>query len=360
MAPPDFPTTPVSIPKRTWVKYSERDRLSEEFHGLQLAQTWTWEEHSFGGENASSKNLPEWLRKFLVDIFVYFTPIDVIVAETGLQNRLMKHSRSDEEAAYWRAQASIEDVHSKVYRNLLEAYITDDAVLRRTLDRACCARDHPEIESLLCWAEDWLSLEMEDKEEERQKDLLALASVEGIGITGNFPTIVYIGTLGFCSPTVKVNDQISKDENLHYHHAMAKYRQGRPLPKEFVVGMITSLIKACEKFVRSNLAPTKSETNPNAPPAKTMITQENLIGYYRFLANDLFYEAGLEPFYKDSTVCPLPFMTKIMQGRKENFFEVLTVQYHIGTKQIVDYSVDPFMDPLSLLGSGTQTSVSAF
>lgn len=336
-------------PRRNWVNFSDKDELSEKYHARQVAQNWTWEEYSFGGEYASSMNLDTWLREYLIAIFVVFAPIDVIVAEAGLEKNLIKSARSDEEKAYYRSQAAIEDVHTKVYRALLEAFVADEAKLRGILDREVCAKNYPEVEALLRWSEKWLKMKMATPEEQRQKDLLALACIEGILITGKFCIPVYIGTLGYCLTTVAVNDQVSKDENLHYCHAMDKYREGKPLPASLITEMVTSLVEACTQFVYKKLDPTRCKRTPDAPVAKTMITQDNLVGYYKFLANGMLVKAGLNSIYREFVKCPLPFMVKLAQDRTENFFEVPTRQYHIGTQQVVDYSVDPFADPFAVL-----------
>lgn len=265
-----------------------------------------------------SKDLSHWLslsndeKYFISMILAFFAASDGIVLE-NLGLRFMAEVQIAEAKAFYGFQIAMENIHSIMYSQLIETYISDSNEkykLFNALENFSCIKKKAD------WALKWIG----DKKSNFATRLVAFACVEGIFFSGAFCAIFWIKKRGLMPGLTFSNELISRDEALHTEFAVLLYNK---LDNRLENLKIEKIIK--------NAVEIEKEFICEALPCNLIGMNSKLMSQYiEFVADRLAVQLGNNKIYNSSN--PFDFMEMISIEGKTNFFEKRVGEYAMAKK----------------------------
>lgn len=245
-------------------------------------------------------------RYYIKHILAFFAGSDGIVAE-NLALRFYAESPSAVVKLFYGFQIAIEGIHSEVYANMIDSFITDKA---EKLDLFNAINNYPAIKKKA----DWCLKYIKSSDDFRER-LIAFAVCEGIFFSGAFCSIFWLKSRGVCPVLGLGNQFIARDEGLHCDFAVEYYKQFDPLPIETVHRIIMDGVAIETEFITEAL------------PVRLIGMNDGMMKeYIQFVANRLANQLGVpKPYHKAHN--PFSFMEMISLEGKTNFFEGKVSEY---------------------------------
>jgi ribonucleoside-diphosphate reductase subunit M2 len=265
-----------------------------------------------------SKDLSHWLsltndeRYFISMVLAFFAASDGIVLE-NLGLRFMTEVQIAEAKAFYGFQIAMENIHSIMYSQLIETYISDSnekSKLFNALENFSCIKKKAD------WALKWIG----DKDSNFATRLVAFACVEGIFFSGAFCAIFWMKKRGLMPGLTFSNELISRDEALHTEFAVLLYNKlENRLENEKIEEIIKNAVEIEKEFICEAL------------PCNLIGMNSKLMSQYiEFVADRLAVQLGNNKIYNSSN--PFDFMEMISIEGKTNFFERRVGEYAMAKK----------------------------
>jgi ribonucleoside-diphosphate reductase subunit M2 len=258
---------------------------------------------------------------FIKRVLAFFAGSDGIVME-NLGARFMNEVQIPEVRAFYASQIFIETVHSIMYAQLLDAYVTDikeKNMLFNSIETI------PAVSKKAKWALKWI-----ESSEQFATRLVAFACVEGIFFSGSFCCIYWLKERGILPGLTKSNDFIARDEGIHCDMAILlynKYIQNK-LSDETVHSIIREALEIEKEFIIDSI------------PCKLIgMNAEMMIQYIEFVANRLVLQLGHKPIFTNP-VQPFSFMDRICFDSKDNFFDGRVTSYQMSVEKTTEDEID--------------------
>lgn len=247
-------------------------------------------------------------RYYIKHILAFFAGSDGIVAE-NLALRFYGESPSAVVKLFYGFQIAMEGIHSEVYANMIDSFITDK---KEKADLFNAIINYPAIKKKA----DWCIKYIKSSDDFRER-LIAFAVCEGIFFSGAFCSIFWLKSRGICPVLGLGNQFIARDEGLHCDFAVEYYKQFDPLPVETVHRIIMDGVDIETEFITEAL-----------PVRLIGMNDELMKQYIQFVANRLAVQLGTHKPY-DKASNPFAFMELISLEGKTNFFEGKVSEYSI-------------------------------
>ena len=258
---------------------------------------------------------------FIKRVLAFFAGSDGIVME-NLGARFMNEVQIPEVRAFYASQIFIETVHSIMYAQLLDAYVTD-AKEKNMLFNSI--ETIPAVSKKALWALKWI--ESSDNFATR---LVAFACVEGIFFSGSFCCIYWLKERGILPGLTKSNDFIARDEGIHCDMAVllySKYIQNK-LSDETIHSIVREALEIEKEFIIDSI------------PCKLIgMNADLMIQYIEFVANRLVLQLGHKPLFAKPTQ-PFSFMDRICFDSKDNFFDGRVTSYQMSVEKTTEDEID--------------------
>jgi len=268
------------------------------------------------------ERLTENERYYIKHILAFFAGSDGIVAE-NLALRFYGESESAVVKLFYGFQIAMEGIHSEVYANMIDSFITDKA---EKADLFNAINNYPAIKKKA----DWCIKYIKSAEDFRVR-LIAFAVCEGIFFSGAFCSIFWLKTRGVCPVLGLGNQFIARDEGLHCDFAVEYYKQFDPLPTETVHAIIRDGVEIETEFITEAL-----------PVRLIGMNDELMKEYIKFVANRLASQLNTPTLYKARN--PFSFMEMISLEGNTNFFEGKVSEYSITRERISEAKFDLSLD----------------
>jgi len=244
-------------------------------------------------------------RYYIKHILAFFAGSDGIVAE-NLALRFYGESQSAVVKLFYGFQIAMEGIHSEVYANMIDSFITDK---KEKFELFNAITNYPAIKKKA----DWCIKYIKSSDDFRVR-LIAFAVCEGIFFSGAFCSIFWLKSRGICPVLGLGNQFIARDEGLHCDFAVAYYKQLEALPSETIHQIISDGVEIEMEFITEAL-----------PCRLIGMNDELMKQYIKFVANRLCVQLGVPKLYVASN--PFPFMEMIAMEGKTNFFEHKVSEY---------------------------------
>ena len=244
-------------------------------------------------------------RYYIKHILAFFAGSDGIVAE-NLALRFYGESQSAVVKLFYGFQIAMEGIHSEVYANMIDSFITDK---KEKYELFNAIINYPAIKKKA----DWCIKYIKSNDDFRVR-LIAFAVCEGIFFSGAFCSIFWLKSRGICPVLGLGNQFIARDEGLHCDFAVAYYKQLEALPSETIHQIISDGVEIEMEFITEAL-----------PCRLIGMNDELMKQYIKFVANRLCVQLGVPKLYVASN--PFPFMEMIAMEGKTNFFEHKVSEY---------------------------------
>ena len=271
-----------------------------------LAAHWVTEEVDLSQDQIDWDKLTDNERFFVKNVLAFFAASDGIVNENLVVN-FMQDVTIPEVRCFYGFQVAIENIHSEMYSLFIDTFIKDNDEkdkMFNAIDTLDC------VKKKATWALKWI-----DTAPSFAHRLVAFAAVEGIFFSGSFCSIYWLTDRGMMKGLGKSNEFISRDEGMHCDFACLLYSMlENKLSKEEVYQIICDAVE-CEKiFVKESL-----------PVSLIGMNADLMCNYIEFVADRLLLSLGYPKVYNATN--PFPFMDKISQQGKTNFFEERPTEY---------------------------------
>lgn len=295
--PNRFTLSPILYPD-IWAAYKEAQ-----------GSFWTAEEVDLKQDQIDwIKSLKDDERHFIKMILAFFASSDGIVNE-NLAERFMSEVQIPEARCFYGFQIAIENIHSEVYANLLDTFISD-AKEKEYLFKAI--HTIPSIKKLSDWAISFIG-----SDSSFATRLVAFACVEGILFSGPFCAIFWLKQKGIMPGLTYSNELISRDEGSHAEFAclLYSYLQNQ-LTQEEVWDLVEQAVIFEKEFINESL-----------PCRLIGMNSDMMSKYIEFVADRLLLMLGYDAKWKSTN--PFTFMDNINLNGKTNFFERRVSEYSL-------------------------------
>jgi len=265
-----------------------------------------------------SKDLVHWEtlngdeKHFISMVLAFFAASDGIVLE-NIGTRFMNEVQLAEARAFYGFQIAMENIHSQMYSQLIETYISDREQkhkLFNALENFDCIKKKAD------WAKKWIG----DNRSSFATRLVAFACVEGIFFSGSFCSIFWLKKRGLMPGLTFSNELISRDEALHTEFAVLLHSKlNRKCNKNKVYDIIKEAVEIEKTFITDAL------------PCRLIGMNADLMKQYiEFIADRLVVQLGFDKIYRSTN--PFDFMELISVESKTNFFEKRVSEYALADK----------------------------
>ena len=251
---------------------------------------------------------------FIKRVLAFFAGSDGIVME-NLAARFMNEIQIPEARMFYSSQIYIEAVHSIMYAQLLDTYVSDlkeKQFLFRSIETI------PAIQKKAQWALKWIS-----SQDIFSIRLVAFACIEGIFFSGSFCCIYWLKERGILPGLTKSNDFIARDEGLHCDMAILLYTKytSEKLEDDIIRSIVLEAIEIEKEFIVDSI------------PCRLIGMNSDLMSkYIEFVANRLIQQLGHPPLFEDIQN-PFGFMDRINFDSKDNFFEGRVTSYQMAVEK---------------------------
>jgi len=255
---------------------------------------------------------------FIKRVIAFFAASDGIVME-NLGLRFFSEIQIPEARCFYSMQMLAESIHSIMYSQLIETYITD-ADEKNSLFNAI--ETIPSIKKKSVWARKWIS-----SSESFATRLIAFAIVEGLFFSGSFCCIYWLNESGRMPGLCKSNDFIARDEGLHTDFACMLYNKyiENKLSDETISDIFKEAVEIEIEFITESI-----------PCSLLGMNSELMIQYIKYVANRLILQLNHKPLYTNIKQ-PFSFMDRICLDGKTNFFEARVTEYQ---KDVIPIKLD--------------------
>ena len=277
----------------------------------------------YSGELHFAEDVKDWQekltaaeREFLSMVFAFFATAENSVID-NLALRFLREVQLKEAQHFYCSQLFMESIHSETYSRIIDvllgAFATDPiAVSTQKAKLFNAVTTVPSIRAKAEYAQKWI----DDATRPLGERLLAFGCVEGLGFISSFCAIFWLKKRGLLPGVCQANDLISRDETLHYVHAIELYQLVMDKPSEVRIREIITEYTALElAFVDEALQ--VAVIGMNATDMKE---------YVKFVADGIFRDLGLPPVYRAKN--PFGFMQMQSLEAKTDFFVKPVTQYH--------------------------------
>lgn len=299
-----------------YVMFPIQDQEVWEMYKKQVDCFWRAEEVDLSKDITHWEKLNNDEKHFISMILAFFAASDGIVLE-NLGARFMNEVQLSEARAFYGFQIAMENIHSQMYSQLIDTYITDREQkhkLFNALENFDCIKRKGD------WAKKWIG----DNRSSFATRLIAFACVEGIFFSGAFCSIFWLKKRGLMPGLTFSNELISRDEALHTEFAVLLHsRLIRKANKSKVYEIIKEAVDIEKNFITEAL------------PCRLIGMNSSLMSQYiEFIADRLCVQIGFEKIYNSSN--PFDFMELISVESKTNFFEKRVSEYALADKTKTD------------------------
>jgi ribonucleotide reductase beta subunit family protein with ferritin-like domain len=283
-----------------------RDRPLYDLYKKAVASFWvSGEVQVQQKDKADWEKLTNGERYYIKHILAFFAGSDGIVAE-NLALRFYGESESAVVKLFYGFQIAMEGIHSEVYANMIDSFITDR---EEKLNLFNAITEYPAIKKKA----DWCIKYIKSADDFRVR-LIAFAVCEGIFFSGAFCSIFWLKSRGICPVLGLGNQFIARDEGLHCDFAVEYYKQLKPLPVEAIHAIIKDGVDIETEFITEAL-----------PVRLIGMNDAMMKEYIQFVANRLAVQLGTPKIYNAHN--PFSFMELISLEGKTNFFEGKVSEY---------------------------------
>jgi ribonucleoside-diphosphate reductase subunit M2 len=310
-------TEPLLIEDESrYVMFPIKDKEIWEMYKKAVDSFWRAEEVDLSKDLTHWNSLNNDEKYFIKMIIAFFAASDGIVSE-NLAVRFMNEVQLSEARAFYSFQIAIETIHSQMYSQLIETYISD-ADEKTKLFRA--VQNFPCIKKKADWAIKWI----QDDNANFATRLLAFACVEGIFFSGAFCSIYWLKKRGLMPGLTFSNELISRDESLHQDFAVLLYsRLINKLDQSIVHEIVKQAVEIEKEFICDAL------------PCRLVGMNSSLMSQYiEYVADRLLRQLGYDKLFNSSN--PFDFMQMISLEQKTNFFEKTVSSYALANKKVDD------------------------
>jgi ribonucleoside-diphosphate reductase subunit M2 len=299
-----------------YVMFPIKDKDIWEMYKKAVDSFWRAEEVDLSKDLVHWNGLNSDERYFIKMIIAFFAASDGIVSE-NLAVRFMNDVQLSEARAFYSFQIAIETIHSQMYSQLIDTYITN-ADEKDKLFKA--VQNFPCIKKKADWAIKWIN----DADSTFSTRLIAFACVEGIFFSGAFCSIYWLKKRGLMPGLTFSNELISRDESLHQDFAVLLYsRIINRLDQSVVHNIVNEAVESEKEFICDAL------------PCRLIGMNSALMSQYiEFVADRLLRQLGYEKLYNSGN--PFDFMQMISLEQKTNFFEKTVSSYALANKKVDD------------------------
>jgi ribonucleotide reductase beta subunit family protein with ferritin-like domain len=255
---------------------------------------------------------------FIKHVLAFFAASDGIIME-NLGVRFFDEIQIPEARAFYSMQLFMENIHSIMYSQLIDTYISD-ASEKDSLFRA--VETIPSIKRKADWATKWIQ-----STDSFATRLVAFAAVEGIFFSGSFCCIYWLNERGVMPGLCKSNEFIARDEGMHTDFACLLYKNyiANKLSNEKIHEIILDAVEIESEFITESL-----------PCNLLGMNSELMKQYIKFVANRLILQLGHKELYPECKQ-PFGFMDRICLDSKTNFFESRVSEYQ---KEVITSGID--------------------
>jgi len=264
------------------------------------------------------EKLTENEKYYIKHILAFFAGSDGIVAE-NLALRFYGESPSAVVRLFYGFQIAMEGIHSEVYANMIDSFITDK---NEKMDLFNAVLNYPAIRKKAEWCIKYIK-----SSDDFRVRLIAFAVCEGIFFSGAFCSIFWLKARGVCPVLGLGNQFISRDEGLHCDFAVEYYKQMNPLSEETIHQIIKDGVEIETEFITEAL------------PVRLIGMNDGMMKeYIQFVANRLAVQLGTSKIYNARN--PFSFMEMISLEGKTNFFEHKVSEYAFIRERVNEASFD--------------------
>ena len=246
---------------------------------------------------------------FIKNVLAFFAGSDGIVLE-NLGMRFFNEIQVPEARCFYSIQMFMETIHSIMYAQLLDTYITNEAEKTHLFQ---AIETIPSVTQKAVWAQKWIS-----SDADFPTRLVAFACVEGIFFSGSFCCIYWLNERGILPGLCRSNAFIARDEGLHCDFAVllyTKYVQNK-LSQTDIHQIFREAVEIEKSFIIDSL-----------PCSLLGMNAELMAEYIEFVADRLLAQLGYEKIWNARQ--PFSFMDRICLENKGNFFEGRITEYQM-------------------------------
>lgn len=310
-------TEPLLIEDESrYVMFPIKDKEIWEMYKKAVDSFWRAEEVDLSKDLTHWNGLNNDEQYFIKMVIAFFAASDGIVSE-NLAVRFMNEVQLSEARAFYSFQIAIETIHSQMYSQLIETYISDSGEKNKLFK---AVQNFPCIKKKADWAIKWI----QDENSNFATRLLAFACVEGIFFSGAFCSIYWLKKRGLMPGLTFSNELISRDESLHQDFAVLLYsRLINKLDQSIVHQLVNEAVENEKEFICDAL------------PCRLVGMNSGLMSQYiEYVADRLLRQLGYDKLFNSSN--PFDFMQMISLEQKTNFFEKTVSSYALANKKVDD------------------------
>lgn len=266
------------------------------------------------------KTMTTYEQFFIKRVLAFFAGSDGIVME-NLAARFMNEIQIPEARLFYASQLHIEGIHSLMYAQILDTYVTDDkekSMLFNSIESI------PAVAQKAQWALKWIQ-----SSRNFATRLVAFACVEGIFFSGSFCCIYWLKERGVLPGLTKSNDFIARDEGLHCDMAILLYKKyiQNKLSDETVHSIVGEALDIEKEFILDSI-----------PCRMIGMNAELMSQYIDFVANRLVLQLGHKTLFSEGATVqnPFGFMDRINFDSKDNFFDGRVTSYQMSVEKSTD------------------------
>ena len=249
-------------------------------------------------------------KHFIKHVLAFFAASDGIVME-NLGVRFFNDIQIPEARAFYSIQMFMENIHSIMYSQLIDTYVSDTAEKNMLFN---AIETIPSINKKAKWAMKWIQ-----STDNFAMRLVAFAAVEGIFFSGSFCCIYWLNERGIMPGLCKSNEFIARDEGMHTDFACLLYKNyiTNKLTNNEIHSIISEAVEIETEFITESL-----------PCNLLGMNAELMKQYIKFVANRLILQLGHTELFPGCKQ-PFGFMDRICLDGKTNFFEARVTEYQM-------------------------------
>ena len=286
------------------------------------SMVWHASEVKLTGDLDHWEKLNDDERHFIETVIAFFASSDIIVA-ANLGERFIREVRILEADFFYSFQKAMENIHSEVYSNMLNAYIKDETKKTFLIN---AVENIPAIKKKAKWAMKWIK-----SDRSLATRLIAFIIVEGLFFSGAFCCIFWLAERGIMNGLCKGNEFIARDEAIHTEFGILLYNmyiKNKLSPQEFI-DIMTEAVNIEIEFITESL------------PCKLIgMNSASMIMYIKYICNRLCVQLNYDKIYPNVNQ-PFDFMDRISLATKSSFFETEVGDY---AKTVHSNNVDAYAD----------------
>lgn len=304
----------------TYFPIDEKYAELEEFVEKQDKILWTAGEFDFEKDKDSWDKLNEEEVFFVKNVFAFFAISDGLVSSNIVKN-YMNDIEIDEAQHFFAIQNYVETViHGKTYSLMLEKTIKDiDNIFAHINTLAA-------VKKKKAWMEKWLDNRIPIKIR-----IIAFLCIEGIFFSGSFATMFWLKRRSLFPQTVRANELISRDENLHvefYLTLIGVLGVSDGLDKGYIRELILEACDVEQTFIDESMSGDFQGLN-----------KQDLLDHIKAVSVNIYCLVVKEEMKLET---PLEWMRNFNVTTSQNFFEITTTNYS-KSQHPNSYSLDVYV-----------------